>query len=140
AVQLNLSEDRIPGLKATPKEGTYRGEISSEGSLVLFATNLQFADSSPRTGEISLSVDGCERAILRDADFGPKVGGTPSTLQKMDAKPRIRAMAPKAAVPGKPCPVRLEVDFPPDETDKLVLRFGNQAGEQFEPIKTYEFA
>lgn len=105
-VQLVLSQARIPGLiPESARDGTFQGEVPPGGEAVMVANNLQFRGAE-RNGVIVVNVDGYDRAFLFTSDFG-------GTAPQPDGKPGLKLVAPKFAEPGKPVPVRLEIDNPP---------------------------
>ena len=115
-VRLSLTTDRIPNLiPESAEDGTFVAELPAGGDAVLVANNLRFRDTD-REGIFTVAVDSYERAFLFKTDFR---GTTPSQTA---VPPGLRLVAQQFAEPGKPFPVRLEVDKPP--ANSSVVEFG----------------
>jgi hypothetical protein len=105
-VRLDVSPARVPDLIADSMRGsTFRAELRPAGRAVLAVTNARFRGPN-RAGVIAVDVDGYDRAFLFETDFS---GTTPQPQRATT----LRIAAPPYVIPGKPCPVRLEVDKPP---------------------------
>ncbi|HMC66507.1 MAG TPA: hypothetical protein VKI65_16350, partial [Gemmataceae bacterium] len=108
-VELVLRPDRIPALlPGQKKEGTYEGSLSKPGDrLRLVAENLQFADKAKHTGQVYLTIDGYERALLYRATFEAK--GSPSSPARI-TRSVVRLQPVAAATPSDKTRIGLEID------------------------------
>jgi Prealbumin-like fold domain len=105
-VHLDVSPARVPDLVSDSMPGsTFRGELRPGGRAVLAVTNVRFRGPN-RAGVVAVDVDGYDRAFLFETDFS---GTTPQPQRATS----LHIAAPAYVIPGKPCPVRLEVDKPP---------------------------
>jgi hypothetical protein len=130
-VALDLSVARIPGLIPEPlRDSTLFDTLRSGGSVRLVASNLRFRPGADRNGVVGIDVDRYERAFLFETDFSG--GRNPTDLSYT----MLGLAAPKYWVPGKPCPIRLEVDRPPAAEGGLVVEFGIDRSNSGEFVTT----
>ncbi len=121
-VKLTLRPDLIRGLvQESVLEGTFEAELSEQGpdTVTLLAENLKFVGDNPE-GLVGVTVDGVDRALVFTVSFAAdNTTGTRLTFDK--AKPRLVPVGGLwVAAPGKPFPVRIEVDAVP-ATDEYRL-------------------
>jgi hypothetical protein len=115
-LDLALVPDQLPG---SGRGGSYQDVLRPGGTATLVAANLSFRGAN-RRGVVAVSVDDYARAFLFDVDFG---GGT---VPQPPSRTMLRMVCDDYAIPGKPFPVRLEVDNSPRQ-DALV-EFGIDRG------------
>ncbi|HEY2783834.1 MAG TPA: hypothetical protein VGJ05_02565 [Fimbriiglobus sp.] len=129
-VKLELRPDLIRGLdKNSVLEGTFESELSENGpdTVTLIASNMRFTGENPG-GLVGVSVDGVDRAIVYEVSFATdNTTGTPLTFDK--SKPRLVPVGGRwVAAPGKPFPVRIEVDAVPRKDDYRIAAWFDRAG------------
>jgi len=135
-VRLDVSPARVPDLVADSMAGsTFRGELRPGGRAVLAVTNVRFRGPN-RAGVVAVDVDGYDRAFLFETDFS---GTTPQPQRATT----LHIAAPAYVMPGKPCPVRLEVDKPPagavvefgiDRSNTGTFETTTHAADRFEAV------
>jgi hypothetical protein len=113
--RLDLSPLRIPALIRESVRGSLGTSLQSGGTAMLMAANPRFRSGLDPRGVVTVSVDGYDRAFLFETDFS---GTIPQTMGRTE----LHLAGPAYAIPGKPCPIRLEVDNSPSE--KAVVEFG----------------
>lgn len=125
-VKLTLRPDLIKGLVAeSVSDGTFEAELSDQGpdSVTLLAENLRFVGDAPE-GLVGVAVDGVDRALVYTVTFAAdNTTGTRLTFDR--AKPRLVPVNGLwVAAPGKPFPVRIEVDaVPASDQYRLAAKF-----------------
>jgi hypothetical protein len=130
--ELVLPRSRLPGLVGQP-DGTFRGTVPPGGQpLTLFASNIQFAEGSPREGTVYINVDGYDRAFIFRTAF--PLTGEPTTPQP-DYRPALRLRAAPYARADANYKVTLEVDNAPAGAT-LELSLGRRDGGTFQPELT----
>jgi hypothetical protein len=132
--ELVLPPARLVGLVGQP-DGTFRGVVPAGGApLTLFASNIQFAEGSPREGPLYINIDRCERAFIFRTAF--PATGSPTTPQP-DYQPALRLRAAPYARAGPGYKVTVEVDNAPGGAT-LDLALGRQVNGTFVPevVKT----
>jgi hypothetical protein len=134
AAELVLPPANLTGLVGQP-DGTFRGIVPPDGApLTLFATNIQFAQGSPREGPVYVNIDRCERALIFRTSF--PATGSPTTPQP-DSQSAIRLRAAPYARSGPGYKVTVEVDNAPAGAT-LDLALGRRVDGAFVPevVKT----
>ncbi len=127
SVELVLSPELIPGLIPKKVAGAYRQVLTRAGDKVpLVAEKLFFKGKAPEHGRIYVTVDGYERAFIFNNSF---TEGAPTLISK---GARARILAPRFAVPGDKCLVKVEVDDPP--------KFGGFVNFGFDRANNGQFA
>lgn len=120
-VSLDLSPQRIPGLIPVRTGGVFKQVLTGAGDgqeVELLAENLRFEKKNALPhGQVTLSVDGCERAFVFDVDFA---AGTPQGLTvKSNPETALHLVADRYVLPGDRLRIGLLVDNPPQEQVKL---------------------
>jgi len=133
-VELVLSPEVIPGLVPKKTAGAYRQVIKKAGDKVqLMADKLLFKGSPPKHGRIYVTVDGYERAFIFNNSF------TEGAPQALSGGARARIVAPRYAVPGDKCLVRLEVDDAPTAGGFVDFGFDRAGDGRFDVDKLAGF-
>jgi hypothetical protein len=133
-VELVLSPEVIPGLIPKKVAGAYKQVITKSGDKVqLVADKLQFLGAPPKHGRVYVTVDGVPRAFVFNNSF---TEGAPAPLS---SGPRARVIAPRYAVPGDKCVVKVEVDDVPAAGGFVDLGFDRAGDGRFTEDKLAGF-
>jgi len=119
--KLILDPQNIPGFRGL-QSGRLAGQIPPSGQLLtLDANGLLLSPESPRLGQVTLTIDGVERAFRLQVDFARF--GEPTT-PRVDSSPRLLLRLADSPQPGRSLAFHVDADHAPSNAtiDVRLLR------------------